>query len=127
MLSYTFLIPFRLQPYVRMTRRGKFTKPEARVYLESQSRAGWTFKQRMLERGWEMLPQKTPLGVRALFQVDRRVHTSDLDNALKALIDSAQGVVFKNDLWIDSIAVERERGSQSRVMVEFRVLEPSHE
>ncbi len=123
MLSYTFLLPFRLQPYVRMTQRGKYVKPEARAYLESQERTGWTLKQRMLERGWEMLPKRTPLGVRALFQVDRRVHCQDLDNILKALIDAAQGVVFQNDMWIDSIATDRKKSKECRVVVEFRVLE----
>jgi len=47
----------------------------------------------------------------------RVVRQKRLDNQVKAILDAAQGLVFENDLWIDSISAERRLGSQTRAQV----------
>ena len=120
--AYTFSFYTKFKPYVRMTSRGKFVKPEAQEYLESQSALAWEFKRAMLDHGWEMLPPQTPLGVRLHIEMPSRLHTQDLDNQLKALNDSAQGVVFKNDMWIDKTTICRQLGSAHKVVYTVEVL-----
>jgi Holliday junction resolvase RusA-like endonuclease len=90
-----------------MTRRGKWVNQRAKLYLASQEALAWQMKQTMSENDLPMLPERTPLQVSILITVSERLHCSDLDNQVKALIDAAQGVVFKNDLWIDNIHAQR--------------------
>lgn len=120
--AYTFTFYTSFKPYVRMTARGKFVKPDAQEYLESQSALAWEFKRAMLDRGWEMLPPQTPLQVCIHIEMPGRLHRQDLDNQLKALGDAAQGVVFKNDLWIDKTTICRQIGSAYKVVYIVEVL-----
>jgi len=108
--------PFK--PYVRMTRRGKFASMPAQEYLASQERLAWQFKQQC---NGSAMPPKTPLAVRICIQSPWPNHHSDLDNAIKALLDSAQQAgVIPNDMWIDSLQARREFGATD--CVEFEVI-----
>lgn len=99
-------------PYVRMTRRGKFTSKRAQEYLASQERLAWQFK----EQCPEMLPEGTPLSIVAVIETPK-LHTGDLDNICKAILDSAQGIVFHNDCWIDSISIQRKKAGEYKAQV----------
>jgi len=107
LVSYEFTIEGYIVPYVRMTRRGKYVQPRAIRYLDSQDAIRWQLRAQMQEKGWSMLPGQTPLRMVATVERKSGMHKSDADNLLKALADAAQGVVFPNDLWIDSIQLSR--------------------
>lgn len=99
-----FVIEGYCIPYTRMTRRGKFVNSRALRYLESQERVAWQYRKQMVGR--EMLTG--PLSVRILACVPKsKHHRSDIDNIGKGLVDAAQGIVFKNDLWIDELYIKR--------------------
>ena len=118
---FVFTIEGRIVPYVRMTRRGKYTDPRAGEYLESQRAIRWQFKQQMSERGLAMLPPQTPLAVSIIVET-KRGHTFDTDNAAKAVLDAAQGIVFGNDLWIDWLHVERRKHDREWCSIWFDTL-----
>lgn len=113
-----FTLTGRIVPYTRMTRRGKFVNPRAKQYLASQEALAWQFK----EQCTEMLPERTPLLVIAIIETPTP-HVGDIDNLTKALIDSAQGIVFPNDSWIDSISIQRKRASEYKAQVWIEELE----
>jgi len=120
--SYSFTITGKIIPAVRMTQRGKFVKPRAQAYLASQEAIRWQIKQQMMAKEWEMLPERTPLKVRISLWVAKRMHGADLDNLIKAVEDSAQGIVFKNDLWIDSIVSARVIGAVDSCVLTIGVI-----
>lgn len=100
-----FDLPGRFKPYVRMTQRGKWVKPEAQAYLASKTIMAHQMKKQMLELEWEMIPRGIPLTVR--IAIWRTRHNRDLDNEVKAILDAAQGVVFEDDRWVDAIDARR--------------------
>ena len=105
-----FLIEGKIKPYVRMTRRGKWTSKRAQEYLASQAAIKWQLKEQV--RGRDPLPERTPLMARVELWVSERLHCADIDNQIKAVLDAAQGIVFHNDLWIDELHVERSLGER---------------
>jgi crossover junction endodeoxyribonuclease RusA len=104
-MIYTFIIKGRFKPYVRMTQRGKYVKPEAREYLASKDRIGYDIAEQMRQRGQEMLPGQTPLWVE--IRISPALHNRDLDNEAKALLDAMNGVVFPDDRWVDVLTASR--------------------
>jgi Holliday junction resolvase RusA-like endonuclease len=119
-MELTFVIKGKVTPYVRMTRRGKWVSERAQEHLVSQAAIQWQLKEQM--RGREPLPDRTPLAVRIELWVPERLHTFDLDNAIKSLLDAAQGIVYRNDLWIDELHAERSLGERhfARLAVEVK-------
>jgi len=117
-----FLIEGQFKPYVRMTQRGKFVKPEAQEYLSSKAGIGLQLKARMSRQGWEMLPARTPLTVHVLIYHANGFHNRDLDNEVKALLDAAQGIVFHNDCWVDAITARRQANARDCVLLSIDAL-----
>ena len=101
MTEYTFRLTGRFKPYVRMTQKSKFVDPEAQAYLASKDALGFQMLQQMASNGWEMVPRGVPLGALIVIQPVR--HNCDIDNQIKAILDSAQGIVFEDDRWVDAI------------------------
>ena len=100
-----------IKPYVRMTKRGKWVKPQAKEYLASKSNLQWKIKEAMQEHGYRMMPEKEPLYVSAIVLVHTsQGHRADLDNILKAILDACNGIVYPDDRWIDSIDIDRKIG-----------------
>lgn len=94
-------------PYVRMTRKGKFVKKRAKDYLACKDDLAWQFKKRMTEKGYKRYGRE-PLCVSIEFcYADGPDHRRDLDNEIKAVVDSANGIVWEDDRWIDHIDAER--------------------
>lgn len=121
-MRYRFTITGHIMPYVRMTYRGKLVNPRAIAYRASQERIGWQLSEQMMEQGWFMLPERTPLLARLSFRLTERLHCSDIDNQAKAVIDAAQGIVFRNDLWIDKQFEERELAETEYCILELEVI-----
>jgi len=106
------------KPYVRMTRGGKWVRPEAQEYLSSQRNLANEFKRQMAEQGRTMVPRGVPIAIISL--AIHHVHgfnNRDLDNEVKAVLDAAQGVVFEDDRWIDEISAWRQRGDKCEIML----------
>lgn len=113
-----FIITGRIKPAVRMTRKGKWVDPEALEYLASQQAIAWQFR----EQCPEMLPARTPLVVTIEIETPKPF-TGDIDNQIKAVIDSAQGIVFKNDCWISEIHACRRRAKEYKAKVSISTKE----
>ena len=115
-----FTIKRKIKPHVRMTQRGKYVKKDAQEYLASKDDIGWQLKQQMQEHGWTMLPDETSLQLSVMFTLPQRLNSQDLSNQIKTVEDSAQGVGFVNDRWIDSIRADRELGDEYSASVTIR-------
>jgi Holliday junction resolvase RusA-like endonuclease len=92
-----------------MTRAGKYIKPEALEYRASQADLAWQIHQQMVERGMLKLPGQTPLRANVKIQTVN-LHTCDLDNQLKAILDAGNKILYPDDRWIDHVIVERSKG-----------------
>jgi Holliday junction resolvase RusA-like endonuclease len=99
-----FIITGEIKPYVRMTRRGKWGSPQAQEYLSSKAAIQMQLKEQM--RGRERLG-RVPIQVRMFISVADRLHTKDLDNQIKAVLDACNGIVWADDRWIDDISAVR--------------------
>jgi len=111
MREYKFTLKQPIMPAVRMTRRGKWTSQRAQAYMASREAIGYELKQQMIANEWEILPGQTPLAVELSIGTDK-MHTGDIDNQLKSLLDSANKIVFPDDCWIDSVHVWRYPSSE---------------
>ena len=115
------IIEGKFQPYYRMTQRSKFADPRAQSYLASkgelqrQMRAGMTY---------EMWPKGTPLEVKITVLMPSHLHSQDLDNQVKALLDAAKGVLFYDDRYVDAVAATRELADRYRVLMTVGELLP---
>lgn len=115
------------KPYVRMTQRSLWNN-RAQAYLSSQAALKEQFKEQCGRFGkvpgldLPLISNKTPLAVHIRIQSPGEHHHSDIDNQAKALLDAAQGIVFKNDMWIDSLEVRRETGPDYCVEFEVEIL-----
>lgn len=114
-ISMYFTLNLCFKPYVRMTQNGKWVKPEAQAYLSSQHEIAHTLKVLMAEKGWTMISRGKPLSAMMRIRHSHGFNNRDLDNEIKAIMDAAQGVVFEDDRWIDSIGATRERADECSV------------
>jgi crossover junction endodeoxyribonuclease RusA len=106
-----FTIKGKIQPYTRMTQRGKFVRNDAQLYLTSQAAMQSQFREQMLSRGYEML-DRVPLRLVVGIMVPGALHRCDLSNQIKAIEDALQGIAFGNDCWVDSIDASRGMGDE---------------
>ena len=94
-------------PYVRMTQRGKFVRPEAKRYLASKDALALQMRAKMAGR-----PPlgREPITVHLEFWYTQGPdHRRDLDNEIKAVLDAGNGIVWEDDRWIDVIVASRHR------------------
>lgn len=116
-----FIIEGKVKPAVRMTQRTKWTDPNAAEYLACKVGIGIQLKAQMARAGWDMLPKQTPLAVR-IELLSPVGHIADLDNYVKCLCDSAQGIVFHDDRWVDALTAERRRADDWLTVLEVETL-----
>lgn len=116
-----FDIEGHIVPCQRVNAKGKYS-PRAVRYHESQEAIKWQLRSQMQLYGMEMLPEKTPFKVSIEIEVAKCAHCADSDNLAKALIDSMQGVVFKNDSYMDSLTVSRKQTGRDFVRMEVYIL-----
>jgi len=106
-----FIITGEIKPYVRMTRRGKWGSPQAQEYLSSKAAIQMQLRAQIQTRTdtEDHFPVfgREPLRVRLWIRVSERLHTKDLDNQIKAVLDACNGIVWADDRWIDDISAVR--------------------
>jgi len=113
-----------VKPYVRMTRRGKFVDPQAQEYLASKATLSMRIKEEMINQGNEILPGQTPLQiVIRLSAPNNPGHKCDLDNQIKAILDSCNGIAFPDDRWVDDIDARRFIGDNPFLMLSITRLD----
>ena len=49
-------------------------------------------------------------------------HNADLDNQIKAVVDAANGIVWPDDRWIDSLYGARKAGDDYECMMRVQVI-----
>jgi len=118
--SLRFVFAGKIKPYVRMTRRSKYANPAAQEYLASKEAIQWQMKQQMGAAG--MLAAQTPLSVIIEFHIRERMHTMDLDNLIKAILDAGNGIAYPDDRWIDQIVARRRPGTAYRTVMTVQEL-----
>jgi Holliday junction resolvase RusA-like endonuclease len=97
-----------------------WVKPEAQEYLASKAAIALQFRSQMA--GGEMIGRH-PLGVEILFCRTGGFHHCDLDNLVKGVLDAANGIVYADDRWIDSIIANRIAHGGSEDKTIFKVWE----
>jgi len=103
-----------VKPYVRMTQRGKWTNAQAHEYLASRMSLALQAKAQMAGRA----PLgRVPLRVHITFAVSERMHTKDLDNLIKAVLDALNGVVWEDDRWVDEISAVRRLAKDDKTII----------
>ena len=102
------------KPYVRMTQRGKFVKPEAKDYLSSKAAMALAFKQHMNGN----LLERKPITVDIIIHHKGGYHHRDLDNEIKAIFDACNGTVWEDDRWVDVVRAKRKRGDRDLIIVD---------
>ena len=108
----------RLKPYVRMTQKGKWIEPQAIEYMECKRHLSYLIKNYMNVNKLKMLPEKTPLMIEIEIGVPKsQGHRADIDNLCKLILDASQGIVFKDDRWIDYVSIKREFGHTELFMI----------
>jgi len=112
----------KIKPYVRMTQRGKWVKPDAQEYLASKAAIQYKLKNQMAIQRLAPFPPQTPLKISLSFRLPTP-HRCDLDNLIKAVLDAAQGVVFKDDRWVDDIVATRCTADEYACVLRVEVLE----
>ena len=96
-----FIIKGKIQPYTRMTQRGKYVVPKAQAYLSSQAEVRAQLMLQTIGCERPVFERGTPLRFHA--QIKGYGHNCDVSNLLKALGDAAQGILFPNDCWVDDL------------------------
>lgn len=110
----------------RVTRNGTFTPKKTRDY-EKKVRDCY------IAQGGQMFPDDTPLFAsitaifpipsslskkrRALFNGKRHCKKPDADNVAKAILDSLNGVAYRDDSAVSSLIVGKSYGDDARVIV----------
>jgi len=115
MSGYHIKLTGPFKPYVRMTQRGKWVKPEAKAYLASKQRLQFQLYSEMVDR--PMMPGQAPLAVFLVISHSGGFHNRDLDNEIKALLDAMNGIVYPDDRWIDEIRASRVEGDRDAIHV----------
>lgn len=77
----------------------------------------------MQENGWSILPAKQPLYIKWMISRTGSPYKADFDNMIKALCDSANGIVFCDDRFITLDLGGEKRQGENLVIVSFGLVE----
>jgi crossover junction endodeoxyribonuclease RusA len=112
--EYRFTVPGRPVPAARMTKRGKFIKPQAQRYLAYKHEVGWRAK----EAGVQLLEGIVAMDI-AVYVCG---HSGDWDNYAKAICDALNGIAYADDNQVkhgrvDVIEVPTVSGQRAEVRI----------
>jgi len=103
-----YILLGRIYPSQRMTQKGQWVKANAIKHKACKADLKLQYRTQFNYRDYRMFPEKTPLGVFIYMSVNERTHIDDMENKQKMAIDSAQGIVLKDDKYVDFIQVRRD-------------------
>lgn len=109
-------IPGRPVPAARMTRRGKWIKPQAQRYLAFKEHVGFCARQYFPE------PLRDPIAVEIDCYMAGGV-MPDVDNVAKAVMDGMNGIAWLDDRQVVDLRIRRLAGRPQRT--EIRVFQIS--
>lgn len=98
----------RVKPYVRMTQRGKFVKPEALEYLASKDALAFAMKN-SLQLRQEQAFKKEAFALNFTYYAPD-LYTYDLDNLIKAVLDAGNKIFWQDDRYCVRVRAFKERG-----------------
>lgn len=117
---------------VRMTQKGKWKNARAQRYLDYKNEIGWQLKKHYKE------PTLTAIGVKIKFYMPipeswsnkkKCEHTGkphikkpDIDNLIKGIFDSANGIVWQDDKQVVACEATKEYGDWSGFEIEVKEL-----
>lgn len=113
MTSFALTLP--VPPTVNLYWRTVIVGKRAMPILSRDARA---YKKRVAELWLEKPPIRTPLAGRLSLTAEVFNARGDIDNRLKGLLDSLQGLAFENDSQFDEINIRRAKGGEPRVEIE---------
>ena len=111
-----FLFQGKVKPYVRMTQRGKWIRKDAQAYLASKYDLAMQLREQMGENGWMPLDH-TPMMVTIRIGQKIGLHRCDIDNQAKACLDAANGIIWRDDRWVDVLLVSRTEALSDQVEI----------
>ena len=85
--------------YRRFTYQGRTMDVITRHAKAWMEQAAWAARQAALESGWSLVPKGQKVVVKLWFWWPNRTRR-DTHNALKALLDAWQGVLYEDDYWV---------------------------
>lgn len=109
-------IPGRPVPAVRMTRRGKWIKANAKRYLAYKDIVRWTALDEMKKLGFA--PIEGPVGVELHAWISGG-RPGDIDNIQKSVFDGLNGVVWYDDRQVVEIHAYRHIGVPQRTEIKI--------
>lgn len=112
-LALTF--PGRPVPAARMTRNGKWVRPDAQRYLAYKEEIGW----RAREVVKDILLGPLAVAIKAYYGGGK---AADVDNLAKSILDACNMVVWNDDTQIEELHIYRRIGKPQRA--EMRVWRP---
>lgn len=92
--------PPTVNTYYRRGPKGMYLAKAGRTYKEDAIAA-------VMNALGDIVPSTARLGVQIELAAPNRVRDTDIDNRIKACLDSLQGVLFENDGQIDELIVRR--------------------
>lgn len=109
--------------YRRFTYGGRTMDVITRHAKAWMEQAAWAARQAALESGWSLVPKGQKVVVKLWFWWPNRTRR-DTHNALKALLDAWQGVLYEDDYWalprVMDFGVDRDN---PRIEAELEVME----
>lgn len=110
------VVPGRPVPAVRMTQRSKFTSNQAGRYLAYKNQIGWVAKAARVQQ------TAAPVEVSAIVYLCGG-HEGDVDNYGKAMLDSLNGIAWKDDRQVRKLTVEKRQAqsaAEERAEIEIK-------
>jgi Holliday junction resolvase RusA-like endonuclease len=77
------------------------------MYLSKSGREFKEFVKLTCEVQVEMVPLKGRIGVQIELASPNQTRNTDIDNRVKAVLDSLEGIAFENDRQVDELIVRR--------------------
>jgi len=105
-MVYYFPIRTRIVPKPAMTQRSKFVSKRAKRYLAWKEEFGFKVKERMTQRGWELLEGSVAIGC-VIWRKGKR--KADLKNLVASIEDALNGIVWLDDSQISEYLFMRVR------------------
>lgn len=115
-MIYTFIVPGRPVPAVRMTQRSKWKNEAAQRYLEYKQTVGWAAKNKVKN------PTENQVAVTVNFYFNKGL-PGDIDNLSKSILDGCNKIAWKDDRQVVELHAYRHKDKDERAVVEIAELE----